>query len=119
MPKLILFMKKRDDLSDEEFRNHYETSHALLAEKYLGKFMTDYRRNYVDKAAGASTPHAGNDGFDVITEIWFKDQADLNAMWATMRRPEIAAEMGADGDSFRIRESVRYYVVDEHQRGQL
>jgi hypothetical protein len=119
MLKLVLFMKKRDDLTHEQFRTHYETSHALLAEKYLGKFMSDYRRSYVNPAASQETPNPGNDGFDVITEIWFKDQASLDAMWATMRQPDIAAEMVADGDSFRIRESLRYYVTDEYQRNPL
>lgn len=69
----------------------------------------------MNAVASASTPNAG-DGFDVITEIWFEDQASLDAMWKAMRRPGIAAETGADGDSFRIRESPRYYGMDEYAR---
>ncbi len=121
MLKVILLMNKREDVSDEAFRDYYENQHAPLArEKYLGTFMTDYRRNYLSHRPG---PHiegfseilesAPDPGFDVITEMWFEDRESLEAMWAMGLQPEVAAEMSGDGDRFRKRESLRFYIVEE------
>jgi uncharacterized protein (TIGR02118 family) len=113
MTKVVLLMKRKAGLSFEEFKDYYERNHAPLAKRLLGEFMLDYRRNY--RSGGIATEQTdAPDGadFDVITEIWYKDQASMEAMWAHARKPEIAAEIDADGDKFMDRE-MRFYIVEE------
>jgi len=121
MLKVLLFMKKKAGLTDEQFRHHYETSHAPLAEKYLGRYMAEYRRNYRSGGSDAGLPgsasafegSAGEAPFDVITEIWFHDRENFEAMWVAARQPEIAAATDADAEHFLEPGSFRAYVVDE------
>jgi hypothetical protein len=114
MPKVILFMKRRKGITHEEFRAAYEGSHARLAEKFFGKFMVDYRRNYIQRDQGVShrTDGGTDDDYDVITEIWYRTEEDLRGMWAANQEPAIKAELEADGDAFDT-DAVRFFVVDE------
>jgi len=117
MPKVILFMKRRKGITHEEFREAYEGSHARLAEKFFGEYMEDYRRNYIQRDTSVShrTDDSTDDDYDVITEIWYRDEENMRAMWAANQQPAIKAELEADGDAFDL-EAVRFYVVDETLR---
>ena len=119
MPKVLLFMRKKPGMSDEAFRRHYETFHAKMAEKYLGKYMTDYRRNFIVREDRSPSLKPVTDGdFDVVTEIWYKDQPSLDAMWAKALAPEVATEMDGDAENFLdpAPGALRVYVVDEYLR---
>ncbi len=117
MPKVILFMKRRKGITHEEFRAAYEGSHARLAEKFFGKFMVDYRRNYIQRESNVShrPDDSTDEDYDVITEIWYRDEAAMRGMWAANQEPTIKAELEADGDAFDV-EATRFYVVDEQLR---
>jgi hypothetical protein len=116
--KVIILMKRRNGLTHDQFRAYYETTHAPLAIDLIGKFFSDYRRNYVsscdphtfsredDEASGAS-------GYDVITEIWFRDRATLEAMYLHLAQPDVLARLAADEEEFMDRASLRSFVVDE------
>ena len=54
--------------------------------------------------------------FDVLTEIWLKDRATLDAMFAAAAEPRLAAEIAADEEKFADRQSVRMYVAEEYPR---
>ncbi len=113
MTKVVLLMKRKPGLSLEAFRDYYERNHAPLAKRLLGAFMLDYRRNY--RSGGISTENTDapdGEDFDVITEIWYKDKASMEAMWAHARKPEIAAQIDADGAKF-MDPAMRFYVVEE------
>ena len=50
--KILIFLKRRPGLSVEAFREHYETVHVKLAEKYaMG--VSRYIRKYVDPMPGS------------------------------------------------------------------
>ena len=72
MYKILIFMKKRPDISVEEFRDYYENRHAPLCMKYSSA-VKRYIRRYVDRLPH---PETGEfiDGPDVITELWFDDE---------------------------------------------
>ncbi len=70
MYKIIFLIKRKPTLTHEQFKDHYEKSHARLAHKYLGHLMISYVRNYIPVALG-SRKHGNKPvdfGFDVITE---------------------------------------------------
>jgi hypothetical protein len=114
--KRILLIKRKPGTTHEAFRDYYETQHAQLALKLLGDLMLDYRRNYVQPAdpSAAGTPRPGID-HDVVTELWFKDRAMMEAFYARVRRPEIAAQIAADEEKFMDRPALRQAGVDECQ----
>ena len=79
MIKVVAILKRKKGLSFEQFRDHYETSHAMLAKKHFGHLFSDYRRNYLPSAPSitASDPAAaaaGSAAPDVVTEICFRDE---------------------------------------------
>ncbi len=53
MYKIFWLLKRKPGISHEQFRHHYETSHAVLGQKYFGHLILSYKRNYdVAKQAG-------------------------------------------------------------------
>ena len=86
--KKILLIRRKPDTSPAQFRDYYENHHVPLALKLLGPFMLDYRRNYAQPADPTATGAArGTMDDDVVTEIWFRDRAAMEAMYALVRRP--------------------------------
>jgi len=104
--KILLFMRKRADISTEAFREYYETKHAPLAEKYSSA-LTKYVRRYVEPQ---NHPETGTfpDYYDVITELWFDDEAlykgTLGYITSTIMPDEIIEDEKNlfDRSSFRI-----------------
>jgi hypothetical protein len=73
--KILLFMKRRAGMTFEAFQDYYENHHVPLCEKYASGGVIRYLRRFI-------TPHPNPDSgasdelqFDVITELWFKDEA--------------------------------------------
>ncbi len=52
MYKIIHLIKRKSHLTHDQFRKHFERSHAAMAIKYCGHLFSEYRRNYVDQAFG-------------------------------------------------------------------
>lgn len=70
MVKTIVLIKRKPELSREEFAKHYEEVHAPLALKHL-PMIKRYVRNHVVDVAGMEGP-----GFDCLTELWFDTLED-------------------------------------------
>ena len=52
MYKVLWLLKRKEGISHEEFRDHFEREHAPLALRHIGHLFVEYRRNYVDQAFG-------------------------------------------------------------------
>jgi hypothetical protein len=78
MIKYMFALKRKPGMSLEEFKDYYENHHAPLA--LGGSKFVKYRRSYVIPGAYTS-PHVDHKipepDFDVISEIWFEDEAAL------------------------------------------
>ena len=117
MKKVIGLIKKRADMSAEEFRTYYETRHAPLAMRLFGnELFRDYRQNFAEsvtalEAADPSIPLV--DGYDCVTEIWF-DDGDYERFQALLaNRPDIANALEEDERNFIDRSQVQVMVCDE------
>ena len=105
--KILLFMKRRPGMSVEAFRDYYETRHAPLCAQYSAG-LTRYLRRYIDPQPHPETGSAGELPFDVITELWFDDEAvfkgTLRYITTTIMPDVIVAdeENLFDRSSFRI-----------------
>jgi hypothetical protein len=117
MLKALVFLKKRPDISREAFISYYENHHSKLVRRLLPS-IGEYRRNYLQLEgkglrAHGEVPKQEHPGFDVVTEIWFKDKADWDTFLQTIARPEVAAEIAADELNFLDRANNRLVAVDE------
>jgi len=105
--KVFAFIKKRADVTTEQFRHHYETVHAPMVDVLLPYYAT-YRRNYVD---GSVRPGGPDFTYDVVTELEFASTADYEAWQAALRDPDVIAKIRADEAHFVASAETRMYAV--------
>jgi hypothetical protein len=116
MIKMIALLKRRADLPMREFIAYYETKHVPLIMRHLGSYFRTYTRTYLDYAhrlsyVGAHGGHAAAE-FDVVTEISFKSQGELDAMFQKLASAAIAADIAADEERFLDR-SKNQIIISE------
>lgn len=100
--------RRRKGMSHAEFVEHYETVHARIGERVLAGYATRYVRRF-------TTPFGGEDDggeTDVVMEIDFPDEATMQAFFASVQDPEIAAMIAQDEDRLFDRASMKVYRVD-------
>lgn len=74
--KILLFMKRRPGMSVAEFRDYYENHHVPLALQHGGRVkLARYVRRYLDPQPHAESGTNHELPYDVITELWFDDEA--------------------------------------------
>jgi uncharacterized protein (TIGR02118 family) len=113
MIKIVIFIKRRDGLSREQFVDYYEKRHVPLIRKLVGGFLEGYTRNYIDPAAPLSASSgSGRLDVDVITELMVRDEAVMREMFATAAEPGIAAEIAADEENFCDRSASRMFLAE-------
>ena len=72
--KILMFMKRRPGMSFEAFQHYYENHHAPLCEQYASG-VSRYLRRFITPHANPETGASDELPFDVITELWFEDEA--------------------------------------------
>jgi len=107
MINVLLFVKRKAGLDHETFRVHYETVHAPLAIAEM-PFLRRYVRNYSAPVPGTPEPE-----FDVLTEMWFDDEAGWLQTIAHVMDPETGSKLAQDEETFMDRTSMRSVIVDE------
>lgn len=106
--KLSLLVRRRPDLTHEQFRDRYEDVHAPLARSRL-PLLRGYQRNYLSPMPGG--PEAA---FDVITEFWFDSREDMEeTVRAVQADPDQV--LAKDEAEFMDRASMRAYVTESHR----
>jgi len=106
MIKVMLFVKRKEGLTREEFRDRYESGHVPLAIKEL-EHLRRYARNFVVPVRGLPEPE-----FDVVTEFWFEDWEAWKATSA-YGLAETGRTLAEDEAVFMNRATMRFVVVDE------
>ena len=72
--KILLFMKRRPGMTFEAFQDYYENHHVPLCEKYTSN-VSRYVRRFLTPHPNPETGATEELPFDVITELWFEDEA--------------------------------------------
>ncbi len=98
MLKVMSLMKRREDLSFEDFRNWALNQHPKLALKLPN--LRGYRMNVLQKENPDSA-------YDVISEMWFDDDAARLAAFGT------DAGKAAGGDAASHCSSRFHFLADE------
>ncbi len=89
---LLSIFRRREGMSHEEFVQHYETVHARIGEKVMSGYATRYVRRFL-------TPFGRDDDgaeADVVMEMDFPDEGTMEAFFASVQDPEIAAMIAED-----------------------
>jgi hypothetical protein len=72
--KILLFMKRRPGMTFEAFKDYYENHHAPLCAKYASG-VSRYVRRFLTPHPNPETGATQELQFDVITELWFEEEA--------------------------------------------
>lgn len=128
MFKVIVFLKRKEGLTRQEFIDYYEKRHSELVRKHLPPIL-DYRRNYpvfddplnfsgvFDDPANYSENGAlpPQEDYDVITEITFADRSGFEALMTALRTPPAGPIIAEDETHFLSREGNKVLVVEEYR----
>lgn len=124
MIKIIYFLKRKNGITHEQFREHYESSHVVLAKKYVGHLMKDYIRNYPTFALlNPSNIPEGTDpvpydiGYDCITEMHVENQAAVDEMTRIFNEPDINPILVEDELRFLDRDQTVMIMVEVVNNG--
>ena len=112
MYKILLFMKRRDGLSIDEFRDYYENHHVpLVTGGATG--LDHYVRRYLEPLPHPDTGEWQDPPFDVITELWTRDERTYRGLVQAMTTSVMPDHIREDEDRLFDRSSFRIATVVE------
>ena len=113
MFKVMWLLRRKPGISHGQFKEHYERSHVVMAQKYIGHLLIEYKRNYKTETWGGGVPTDTGGGFgpidwayDCVTEWVMKDESALDEINAIFAHPVIGKEFHDDEANFLDRDSV-------------
>jgi hypothetical protein len=121
MFKVIVTLRKRPDLSREEFIDYYSNRHVPLVHSLLPKGAAVHRRNFVvpkapaPMAMGANADASRERDPDVISEVFYEDLATAQAAAKAMSEPAIRTQIEEDERRFLEHGSLKSYVVEVNE----
>lgn len=111
MYKVVSFLKMREGLSADEFRDYYENHHVPLILS-LAPAPLVYRRRYLQHEKEVT--RSGNGiNYDVTTELGFADESAFQEWMTTLFASGTAEKVITDESMFLDRTKTCAYVVDE------
>lgn len=115
MIKMVTLLKRRAGMSREAFIEYYENHHRLIGERVLRGHAQRYVRRYLQPMPPPLGGEIPEPEHDVVMEIWFADQAAMDAAMAAITAPAMAAEIAADEERLFDRSKLRSFTVVEHE----
>jgi uncharacterized protein (TIGR02118 family) len=110
--KILMFMKRRPGMTMAEFQDYYENHHAPLCAKSISG-VSRYVRRFVTPHPNPDTGASGELPFDVITELWFEDEAVFRGTVNYLSTAIMADEIVADEKRLFDRSTIRMATVVE------
>ena len=111
MYKVFAFLTRKEGLTAQEFREHYETRHVPLILS-LAPAPLLYRRQYI-KIENKVTQQVGEVDFDVVTELGFKDEGSFKSWMEKLFDPSNDNAVDKDEAQFLDPTKTRAYATDE------
>lgn len=112
MIRIVALLKRRTDLSFDDFVRHYEQRHAPMAWSAMAG-VERYVRRYIHPMAGAAAPRHPEPLVDVITELWVKDAETLDTVLARLSAADLARSLREDEAALFDLGTLTTYLVDE------
>jgi hypothetical protein len=110
--KILLFMKRKPGMSVAAFRDYYENHHVLLALDQSAA-VSRYIRRYLEPRPNPDSGEAGELPYDVITELWFDDEATWRGTVRYLETSVMSDEIVADERNLFDRPTMRMATVVE------
>lgn len=110
MIKFISLLKRRQGLSFEDFIDYYENKHVPLGKEYVREAL-HYQRRFLRPAA-LPTGESAQPGYDCILEIWFENQAKMDAAMARLASPDISKLLAEDEGRLFDRDHTQCFFVE-------
>ena len=108
MIKLIVAIRKRADMSAEEFQAHWRTRHAELVRN--SPATAKYIRKYVQCHTVLDQYEQGEVAFDGTAELWFDSVADMEAFYSD---PGYLRDVQPDEARFADMGRTVFFVTEE------
>lgn len=108
MIKLIVAVRKRADMSVEEFQQHWRTRHAPLVKNNAA--TSKYVRKYVQCHTRLDQYADGEVAFDGTAELWFDSVADKDAFFSD---PDYLRDVQPDEERFADMSRTVFFVTEE------
>jgi len=112
--KILLFMKRRPGMSVEDFRDYYENRHVPLCSKYM-QGISRYMRRYLDPQPHAESGTCVELPYDVITELWFEDEAAWRGTVQYLATSVMPEEVVNDEMNLFDRSTMRFATIVERE----
>ena len=119
MIKLVYALRRRSDLTREDFQRYWRETHAPLV---AGRAEALRLRRYVQVHTlqtpldGALSEHRGAaiEPFDGVAELWWDSVEDMAAVLSTPEGAAASAELLADEANFIDLEASPVWLAEEH-----
>lgn len=115
MYKTICLMKRRPDLTMEQFMAHYENVHSKIGERMMAGRASHYIRRYLRPIAFPmpNDTKPAEPPYDVIMEMWYASEEAFRQATQALT-PENLAELTADEKNLFDRANMHIFHVEEH-----
>ena len=118
MIKQVVFLKRRQDMTMEQFMNYYENQHSQLSKRIGAKpplpNARRYVRRYITPEKNPLTGEVIHPGYDCIMEIWWNTREDFEAAMKGLGSPEHLPARLADELKVFATNSNPVCTVEEH-----
>jgi hypothetical protein len=118
MIKQVVFLKRRQDMTMEQFMDYYENQHSQLSKRIGAKpplpNAQRYVRRYITPEKNPLTGEVIHPGYDCIMEIWWNTRADFEAAMKGLGSPEHLPARLADELKVFATNSNPVCTVEEH-----
>lgn len=118
--QVVLCLTRRPDITHEQFRAHYENSHAPLAMSHMGHLVLDYQRYYpscrlptIDEAANGITEAERT--YDAITVLTFANNEDREEFFRIAMAPGVGELFAEDEAKFMDRPKLVIHATDNER----
>ena len=108
MIKVSVFIKRRPDLTHEQFSRYWKAEHASLLMS-LDSFASHGRR-YIQQNASNSVPAGPILPYDGVAELWFDD---LSSVMTTFAHQDYASVVAKDEENFLDRTKTTIFLSSE------
>lgn len=112
MYRVMFFLKRKKHLTHEQFREHFERSHAPMAQKYCGHLYSTYERNYMSTVFAGGDSRKENSGYgpqdwnwDLLSVWTMPSEENFHEIIRIMESPGIKQLFEEDEDRFIDREA--------------
>jgi hypothetical protein len=114
--RMTWLLRRLPGVTHEQFRAHYENSHAKMAQRYFGHLMTGYVRSYRSDMDIAPEWQSMRKDYDCLAEWAVPSEAAMHEILQTFADPVIGAEFSADEKHFLDVSSVVMLCTREADR---